>query len=303
MAAMSEEERRAGSGADWDKLAFPRVCGLLAERPTKLSLAMHSAGFADRGLPFSYIAFDTTDTAGALRAMRVLGIRGLSLTIPHKEAAMPLVDATTDRARRLGAINTVVNSGTSLLGTNTDYDGIVAAFAEAGAVFTGKRVLLWGAGGAASAALAVAIDGGAAEVAVSSRSFDRADALAHRFRQQGASVRSVSAESIAKLGPDVLINATPMGSHLADHDTARWPLDRSDPYAPVVFDMVTRDTPLLEHCRMKGGVAIHGLRMLLHQAVRQFEIFTGESAPISVMEKALAEASGDSAAGRRAERR
>ena len=108
----------------WDLLSYPRLCGLLARKPTRLGQAMHNAGFAELGLPFAYVAFDTEDTAHALDTMRRLGFRGFSLTIPHKETALPLLDECSREASVIGAVNTVVNSGKSLFGENTDWIGV-----------------------------------------------------------------------------------------------------------------------------------------------------------------------------------
>lgn len=268
---------------DWQRLAYPRLCGLLAVRPTRLSYVMHSAGYRALDLPFTYATFDTDDTAGAISAMRALGLRGLSLTIPHKEAALPLVDEVSDLARRIGAINTVTNDGSSLRGENTDYHGIRAAFAEAGASLAGARALIFGAGGAASAAVVAAMDDGAAEIGLANRSIDRGRAMAARF-----GITAVPWESWRSFAPTVLLNATPIGSHLAHHDDELWPLDGSNPLAPVVFDMVTRETKLLSHTARTGGKAVAGTRMLLFQAVMQFSLFTERAdVPQRAMEEAL----------------
>lgn len=271
--------------SDWERLSFPRLCGLLAERPTKLSQAMHNAGFRDFGLPFSYVAFDTTDTVAALAAMRVLGLRGLSLTIPHKERAMPLVDQLSDEAKEIGAINTVINTGTELYGENTDWRGIVRALSEGERSFTGGSAVVVGAGGAAAAALFALKSLGFASIAVTNRTAARAEELA---RQHGVGIMAYS--KLATLSPDSLtlfVNATPIGSHLTSGDFGFDLAAHPAPLAAVVFDMVTRDTPLLQHAKAAGADTVSGLRMLLHQAADQFQLFTELAAPLDTMERAL----------------
>ena len=112
----------------------PIICGLLANQPTKLSLAMHTAGYKALGLNFIYQTFDTIDTKEALENMRAKSIRGLSLTIPHKENAMSLIDEVSKSAKIIGAVNTVVNQDGKLSGDNTDCYGIAEAFREADCV-------------------------------------------------------------------------------------------------------------------------------------------------------------------------
>lgn len=99
---------------------MPKICGLLAEKPTNLSKAMHLAGYKALSIDFDYLCFDTLDTASSLQEMRAKAHRGYSLTIPHKESAMELVDELSESAKKIGAINTVVNSSGRLKGYNTD---------------------------------------------------------------------------------------------------------------------------------------------------------------------------------------
>ena len=270
---------------DWERLSFPRLCGLLAEKPTKLSQAMHNAAFRDFGLPFTYVAFDTTDTVAALAAMRLLGIRGMSLTIPHKERALPLVDRLSDEAKTIGAINTVINTGDELYGENTDWRGIVRALSEGDRSFVGGSAVVVGAGGAAAAALFALKSLGFTSIAVSNRTHARAEELA---QQHG--VTTLPYSEIGSLSPDSLslfVNATPIGSHLASGDFGFDLSARYLPLARIVFDMVTRETPLLLHSKAVGAETVSGLRMLLHQAADQFQLFTELAAPVDTMERAL----------------
>lgn len=266
-------------------LAFPRLCGLLADRPTKLSQAMHNAGFRALSLDFHYVAFDTTDTAGGISAMRVLGFRGLSLTIPHKEAAVPLVDRCSDEARAAGSINTILNDGRALTGYNTDIFGITESLREAG--FQGESVLLAGAGGAARAGIIALKKYGLKSLTITNRTNSKAEQLAAEFGIQFLPWERFRPEFQA----DLFVNATPAGSSLtsdavSNEFSSRCPMKKG----MTVFDMVTRKTTLIRQASLAGAKTIPGSRMLLFQALEQFRLFTGEDAPREVMEGALLQA-------------
>ena len=128
----------------------PVLCGSIAARPGSFGVAMHTAAYRALGLNFVYVAFGTEDTAGAMAAMRALGIRGLGLTMPHKVRAIDHLDALTEEARAIGAVNTVVNDGGRLVGHNVDWSGAVRAFSERLTV-RGCRAAVVGAGGGARA--------------------------------------------------------------------------------------------------------------------------------------------------------
>lgn len=266
-----------------DNLSFPRLCGLLASKPTRLSQAMHNAAFRHCNIPFTYVAFDTENTAGALEAMRLLGIRGLSLTIPHKENALSLVDMTSQTAKEVGAINTVINDGMRLSGENTDVFGIVQAFQEAKAEIHGSNFLVLGAGGAARAAIVALRQCGAQSISLYNRSLARARRLAEEFN-----IVSLENPPMTLASWDGIINTTPLGSSLLPATSADYPfpLELLEGVS-IVFDAVTNDTPLTHQALQCQKLVITGDRMLLHQAAKQFELFTECQAPIQVMEEAL----------------
>lgn len=268
---------------DWTRLAYPRLCGLLAEHPSQLGAAMHNAGYRALELPFSYIAFKTRETAAAIEALRTLGIRGLSLTIPHKELGLRLMDEVSPEAKKIGAINTVVNSGKHVFGENTDWTGITAAIQEADVEILGKSVLVVGAGGAARAAVFAFQSLGAASIAVINRNVKRAIEVAASF---GVDVLERSLPDAAVEKYDILANMTPVGSSHAPAHAPFLNFDRLHD-GMAVFDAVTHDTPLLRHAANCGARTVSGYRMLLHQALRQFALFTEQQAPLDVLEAAL----------------
>jgi shikimate dehydrogenase len=249
-----------------------------------LSPPMHNAAFLALGLPHRYEARDVEphrlgDVVDALRKDDVLGA---NITIPHKEAALRLVDELADEARRIRAVNTIVRRSSRLVGDNTDGYGFARALALAGVDVTGKDAMVLGAGGAARACVAAL--GAARIVVVAGRRLDRASALA---AAAGAPVRGIpwaDARRTARI--DVLVNATPIGLHGEDL-LAGFAFEEM-PH--VVIDLVPTAlvTPLVKKARaVKNVVVVDGLSMLLHQAARSFTLWTGREAPLAVMRAAL----------------
>ena len=269
-------------------LTYPRLCALLGDRPSKLSQAMHNAAFQDADLPFSYVAINTTDTKKAFDAMRDFGFRGYSLTIPHKEAAMRLVDVKHEDVEGIGATNTVLNENGTLVAYNTDWYGIVEAIHEAEWSVRGKKALIYGAGGASRAAIYALKEEGASQIAICNRTPGRAMVLAEEFSVDSIEAEELDESAMAEFG--LFINSSPIGSHLSLDDHFPFSLD-SFGEGKCVFDFVTKETEVLKEAAENGAVTVSGTRMLLHQAIAQFRLFTGlEEVPTEAMEKALLDA-------------
>ncbi len=264
-----------------------QICKLVAEKPTELSRSMHNAAFEAHGLAFKYEVLDTSDTSLAIEEMRRQNLRGYSLTIPHKEAALKLIDQVDPTAKDIGAVNTVVNDNGVLTGYNTDVYGVEEAIKEVRSLSEFKKALVLGAGGAARAAVKVLTQSANCEVYITNRTKERAEALASDFNCNALTMD----QALEMERPfDLLINSTPIGSHLASDSSSNMAsvVGRLSEEA-VVFDMVTKEkTALLELAADHGLKTVSGPRMLLHQAVKQFELFTNSSpAPLKEMEKAL----------------
>jgi shikimate dehydrogenase len=256
------------------------LCGSISHHPGPLGSLIHRAGYAALGLPFCYVPFRTTDLSGALRGMRALGIRGFGVSMPFKVEVMQHLDEIEPLARRIGAVNTIVNDAGRLCGYNADADGAAAALAEA-TPLAGKRVLLIGAGGAARAIAHALADRGV-----------RLHIL-NRHREAAAQLAAAvggTAGGLAELadlgGYDALVHATPLG--MADQPGMIVP-ESAIPAALVVMDIVYKpvQTALVQAAARRGARVVHGGRMLLHQAFRQFELYTGHAAPRAAMEQAL----------------
>lgn len=244
-----------------------------------LSPAIHNAGFAAAELDWAFLAFEVApeQVEAALDGVRALGIRGLSVTMPHKEAVAALVDRRSDDATALGAVNCVVNDGGELVGHNTDGPGFIDALREEVAFdVADRRVVVIGAGGAARAiALAVGRNG-AADVAVVNRTAARAEAAAALAGARGR-VGSVSDVAAA----DLVVNATPVG--MLDGGL---PLD-VELLRPgqIVADVVYHPlwTPLLRAASERGVTVVNGLEMLVQQAAHSFRLWTTREPPIAAM--------------------
>ena len=254
-----------------------------------LSPAMHNAAFHELGLDWIYVACEVAPgaVAAAFAGARALGLGGLSVTIPHKAAALEAVDEVTDTARAIGAVNTVVPTGDGRLrGDNTDGAGFLASLADEGFDPAGRVCAVLGAGGAARAVVHALAGAGAAEVVVINRTPARAEATA---ALAGASGRVGSAADV--VGADLIVNATPLG--LAG--TGDLPVDPAlVGEGQLVVDQVPNpaDTALKPSAGERGAAVAGGLGMLVHQGALAFELWTGRPAPLGVMRAAAVRALG-----------
>jgi len=283
-----EDDDDAASGPGTS--AATRVVGVMGY-PVGHSLSprLHNAAFARLGLDWVSVGFpvEPGGAAAALTGARVLGVRGLSVTMPHKEDMAAAVDQTTPEAARLGAVNCVWESDGVWRGDNTDGAGFVASLARGDRFHPeGRRCLVVGAGGAARAVIAALGDAGAAEVVVVNRTVGRAGTAA---RLAGAAGRVGTAEEAA--GCDLVVNATPAGMGDVAGGPTGWPVEPGllGP-GQVVVDLVYHPpvTPWLAAVAARGATTVNGLGMLVHQAALQIERWTGLPAPVEAMWTAVA---------------
>lgn len=254
-----------------------------------LSPAIHNAAFASCGLDWVFLACEVPEgrVPEALAGAVALRVEGLSVTMPHKAAVAAAVDELSPTARRLGAVNCVARDGERLVGHSTDGDGFVDALAEeAGWSPDSARCVVLGAGGAARAVVLALAGAGAAEVAVVNRTAQNAVAAAAL-----AGARGRVAEAAEVSGFDLVVNATPLG--MTGYGGAAVPLDPALLHpGQVLVDLIYEpaETALLAAARAQGVAAFGGVRMLVHQAARAFELWTGIDAPIEAMVAATTEA-------------
>ncbi len=249
-----------------------------------LSPVIHQAAFDAAGVDWTYVAFDVAEGsgAGALDAMRVLGIAGLSVTMPHKRAVADAVDRLEPAARALQSVNTVSWDGNRLVGSSTDGAGFVASLAESGIDVAGARLVVIGAGGAARSVVDALGRAGANDIKVLNRTRIHAEAAATL-----ASAASVGvADDIGRA--DIVVNATNVGMGVEPSRSTPDDLP-CDPTLlhdhQVVVDLVYHPlrTAWLTAAEEIGARTVDGLGMLIHQAALQQERWIGVRPDTTVM--------------------
>jgi len=253
-----------------------------------LSPRIHNAAFAAARLDWVYVAFPVQEGDGgaAVRAMRSLGLGGLSVTMPHKAAVIAELDAVEDDAAALGAVNCIYREGARLVGANTDGVGFVEGLrADHGMDPAGQRCVVLGAGGAARAVVLALARSGAASVGVVNRTRSTADAAATLAGAVGA---VVGEGAVAQA--DLVVNATPLGMERKGAAEGELPCD-PELLRPgqVVVDLIYHPprTRLLDEAEARGASTSNGLSMLVHQAGAAFERWTGTPAPLDAMRAAV----------------
>jgi shikimate dehydrogenase len=274
-----------------------RVVGIIGD-PVEHSLspAMHNAAFRRLRLDAVYVPFHVRpeDLAEAMAGVRALGIAGLNVTVPHKEAVVPLLDDLSAEARALGAVNTIVRRGARLLGHNTDSRGFRAALDAARVGVAGRSCLVIGAGGGARAVAAALAGAGCGELTVVNRTPRRAARLRRLIRRRRGQIFRVAPWSVLAdcgvLGRvDIVVNCTPVGLAGQGLDTLAYEATRR---TCLFVDLVygAKPTPFLTRARGLGRRTLDGLGMLLHQGALAFTLWTGRDAPLAVMATALRQA-------------
>ncbi len=241
-----------------------------------LSPAMHNAGFAALGLNAVYVPLQAADAEDFVRFARAVSVRGASVTAPFKVAMLSHVDEVDSLARRVGAINTISVRDGRWFGTNTDVHGFIAPLSGRMAL-RGTRAAVLGAGGAARAVAVALVDQGA-RVAICARRRDAAREIADACGAQ-----------VATFPPrpgswDVLVNTIPLAEQEGESPMAGVGLD-----GEIVFDLVylPAETPLLAQARAAGCLTIGGIEMLVAQAEKQFELWTGQPPPAGLFQAAV----------------
>jgi len=250
---------------------------------------MHNAAFAALGLDWRYLAFEVApeNLRAAIEGARAMGFAGFNLTVPHKLLAVGMVDALDESSKIWGAVNTIRFGTDGAVGFNTDADGLANSLREDLKLnLRGAKILLLGAGGAGrTSALKLAAEN-VAELFLVNRTPSKAQEIAGEIKSRFPSVNV--AVGYPKTNVDLILNATSLG--LKANDAS--PLDEekfSLKQTRAVYDMIYRpaETKLLAAAKEAGCQTANGLGMLLHQGAKAFEIWTGQSAPLAVMRRAL----------------
>lgn len=266
--------------------ARTKICLIIGD-PVEHSLspAMHNAGFEALGIDNQFVFLGTRvreeDLGMVIKTMKKMEIHGIACTIPHKTEVMKYLDEIDETAKKIGAVNTVLNQNGKLIGFNTDWQGAVIPLEKITSL-SDKRVLVLGAGGAARAVVFGLLNRGT-KVKIFNRTREKAIELAKEFNCQATDLNIES--EIRDF--DIIINTTSVGMKPLENET---PIPtKFITKKQIVFDIiyVPLETKLLKEAKKRGAKIVRGVEMLLHQGTAQFEIFTGHKAPEEVMRKIL----------------
>ncbi len=284
----------------WPVDAATRLVGILGYPVShSFSPALHNAAFFAQGLNFRYVALPVSpdQLEPAVRGLASLGFAGANVTIPHKEAVIPVLDVLTPGAKAVGAVNTIVcqreDMQVALRGDNTDVAGFLAPLEALEQSLRGLSAVILGAGGAARAAaygLLSRFD--LQRITVAARTPRRAERLCESFSALDSSgilkVLPIPEAGICIGNAALVVNATPVGMHPRESETP-WPDTRVFHAGQIVYDMVYRPrlTRLLRESGERGAQTIDGLTMLLQQAAAAYCQWTGSPMPLDAARKAL----------------
>ena len=252
-----------------------------------MSPAIHNAAFIEKGLNNVYVPLKIANIGAFMNECRKIDFHGFSVTIPHKESILPFLDDLDHTARKIGAINTIVNQNGELTGYNTDcmaaVMGLEYSMKEANETLNNKKVSIIGAGGAARA-IAFGLKEKGCDITIFNRTIERAEKLS-----QDVKCEFKNFEEIHKLDSDILINTTSIGMFPGVDQT---PVSKNIlKEGMIVFDAVYNpiETRLLRDAKEQGCHTVNGLSMFINQAAEQFRLWTDIDAPIELMTKVVKE--------------
>ena len=275
-----------------------QLTGLIGH-PIKHSFSpfIHNISFELNGLDYIYLPFDVpaSNLKTALKGMVSLGIKGLNVTIPHKENIMHMMNDVSDEATIIGSINTIVNDMGKLTGYNTDVNGVYETLSNYKEDISGNEVSVVGAGGAARAVIYTLIRYfKPSKIYLINRTEQRAESLKRYFVDK---MKFDSFKTLELFPPDLvdvlsnsklIVNATSVGM-FPESDDVITSLSNSFTKEQIVFDLVYNppQTALLKLATSRGAIALDGLKMLVYQAAKSFEYWTGEEMPIEQVRNSL----------------
>ena len=254
---------------------------------------VEEAAFAAKDLNYRYLTVKVLpeDLGKAMDSVRIFGMKGINLTMPHKIKVLPYLDGLSPAAKIIGAVNTVIQKDGKLYGENTDGKGFVTALKNSGETLEGKKVTILGAGGAARAIAVECALNGAVHINIINRSAEKGEELASLIQSEtDSSAQYLTWESSMKIPADtqILINATSIG--FSPNVTDKPDID----YSTITNQMCVCDvifnpaeTIFLKTAAANGAKIVTGLGMLVQQAALNFTLWTGVEAPVDVMEEAL----------------
>lgn len=275
-----------------------RVTGLIGWPVAhSLSPVMHNAAFEHLGLDFCYVPFAVKDEYldVAIKAIPVLNIAGLNVTIPHKERVLPYLSEIAKEAAMIGAVNTIKVMDNRLIGYNTDGVGFTASLIEAGYPVQGRNILILGGGGSAKAVAFQSAVEGARRIIISNRTVHKAAVIKEQMKKYFSSIEiKVIGTGYNELKDimdkiDIVVNATSVGLKIEDPS----PLPKEFLHEGLfICDLIYNPptTALIRHAKESGIPCMNGTGMLLHQGAASFKLWIGIEPPIEVMRQSLEDA-------------
>jgi len=258
----------------------PTLCISVAEKPGKFGITVHNAGYRALGLNFMYKTFAIDDIRGVIIGVRSLGIRGCSISMPFKEKVIPFLDRLDPLAKKIGAVNTVVNDNGSLVGYNTDVIAVEKSLRQL-QIKNDKSIIIFGAGGVSRAILVALKNLKLKNVTLTNRTKRKGEKLAKEFN-----VNFIQWSKRESIKVDVVINATSIGMvpNIFSSPISKKKIKNSQ----IVMDVVVTPpkTKLIKIANKQGKITVDGLKLSLYQAFTQFKLYTGRNPPIQVMQKA-----------------
>lgn len=266
-----------------------RLCMSLSGRPGNAGSRLHNHLYEQLGLDYIYKAFGTSDLPAAIAGIRGLGIRGSAISMPFKEAVIPLIDAIEPSARAIDSVNTIVNDDGVLTGHNTDYVAVRDLLARHG-VDPATPFVLRGSGGMAKAVVAALRDSGFGEGIIVARNAAAGQALAQQYDY-------IWRPDLPDRAAPLLINVTPLGMEGPDADALAFPEVMIADCA-IAFDVVAQpaETPFIRAARTAGKGIVSGAEVIVLQAVEQFVLYTGIRPTAQVIHEAALFAHGPTVA-------
>jgi shikimate dehydrogenase len=254
-----------------------------------LSPAFQQAAFDALGIDARYLLWSTPpeQVVARIEWLRSPGVLGANVTVPHKQAAFACVDEVSDRARRSGAVNTIVNRDGQLYGDNTDIPGFLATLRDRSLLRPSASVTVLGAGGAARGILVALLSGDCTRITLANRTPEVAANLVRAIEPSisvGVAPLDESLES-RLVTTTLLVNATSIGWEGEALPIAEPLLDALPP-AALVYDLTYRETPLLRAATRRGLATLDGLELLVCQGAESFRLWTGQEPPRSLMRSA-----------------
>jgi len=258
----------------------PTLCISVAEKPGKFGITVHNAGYRALGLNFMYKTFAIDDIRGVITGVRSLGIRGCSISMPFKEKVIPFLDRLDPLAKKISAVNTVVNDNGCLIGYNTDVIAVEKSLRPL-QIKNDKDIIIFGAGGVSRAILVALKNLKLKNVTLTNRTKRKGERLAKEFN-----VNFIQWSKRENIKADVVINATSIGMapNIFSSPISKKKIENSQ----IVMDVVVTPpkTKLIKIANKQGKITVDGLKLSLYQAFTQFKLYTGRNPPIQVMQKA-----------------